>query len=588
MLPAMVAALTAVRDLGRLREIALVLAKHGFGEVLGRMGLGSLAPKTTRPDAETSRRAAWPERVRLVLEDLGPSFMKLGQIASTRTDLLPAALISELKKLQDDVRPVDFGAIKNEVEASLGAAIADIYDDFEERPLAAATIGQVHRAKLRIAPALPAPTNGHARDANLGPSPENPATQPHPTEVAVKVQRPGVRATIERDVELLGFLAAVLERSVAEASAYDPVGLVREFDRSIMAELDFTNEAANAQRFRQNFEGNPDVAFPRVYKEASAKRVLTTEFFDGRRIDDALARGVDGKKLARMAVRIVVKMIFEDGFFHADPHPGNIIIQGSVAEPVIGLIDLGMVGRLSPELRNKTVDLMVAAARKDSVAVANALYAIGRPTGKVDMSAFRAEVSLMAEKFIGLPLREIELSALIRDLVATALKFELEIPTDFMMVGKALMTLEGMGRQLDPDLDVFQEAQPYFLNILRRRYGPEQLGGDLLRGITQFAGVAHDVPLHLQEVLDDLRGGRLEVRTVETQLAPALDRLGRRLFSGFVVASLNVVAGLTLISSWRYRVWAAGLLLGGSWVAWAFHVSGEAIRAWWSKGRKRR
>jgi ubiquinone biosynthesis protein len=231
---------------------------------------------------------------------------------------------------------------------------------------------------------------------------------------------------------------------------------------------------------------------------------------------------------------------------------------------------------------------MVAAARKDSLAVADALYAIGRPTGKVDMSAFRAEVSLLAEKFIGLPLREIELSALIRDLVATALKYELEIPADFMMVGKTLMTLEGMGRQLDPDLDVFQEAQPYFAGILRRRYGPEQLGGDILRGITQFAGVAHDVPLHLQEILDDLRVGRLEVRTVETQLGPAVDRLGRRLFSGFVVASLNVTAGLALISSWRYRVWAAGLILAGAWIAWAFHVSGDAIRTWWAKGRKRR
>jgi ubiquinone biosynthesis protein len=583
MLPAMVAALTAVRDLGRLREIALVLAKHGFGEVLGRMGLGSLAPKTTRPD-ETSRRAQWPERVRLVLEDLGPSFMKLGQIVSTRTDLLPKELISELKKLQDDVRPVDFAAIRAEVETSLGASIAEIYAEFDERPLAAATIGQVHRAKLKIAPAL------HGKDVNGAPAPIAPgaATGETHADVAVKVQRPGVRATIERDVELLGFLAAVLERSVVEAQAYDPVGLVREFDRSIMAELDFNNEAGNAQRFRQNFEGHPDVAFPCVYKSASAKRVLTTEFFDGLRIDEAVERGVDGKKIARMAVRIVVKMIFEDGFFHADPHPGNIIIQGPVEAPVIGLIDLGMVGRLSPELRNKTVDLMVAAARKDSLAVADALYAIGRPTGKVDMQSFRAEVSLLAEKFIGLPLREIELSALIRDLVATALKFGLEIPTDFMMVGKALMTLEGMGRQLDPDLDVFHEAQPYFLSILRRRYGPEQLGGDLMRGITQFAGVAHDVPLHLQEVLDDLRAGRLEVRTVETQLAPGLDRLGRRLFSGFVVASLNVAAALTLISSWRYRVWTAVLLLTASWIAWAFHVSGEALRTWWAKGRKRR
>jgi ubiquinone biosynthesis protein len=564
----MTSVLSAVRDLGRLREIVLVLAKHGFGEILVRMGLGGLAPKTAFVETEAERRAvAWQERIRLVLEDLGPSFMKLGQIVSTRTDLLPKELILQLKKLQDDVRPVEFGPIKEVVEGSLGAPIEEVFARFDERSLAAATIGQVHRAQLRRESAAP--------------------SEPSDPEVVVKVQRPGVQATIQRDLELLGFLAAVLERSVAEARVYDPSGLVREFDRSIMAELDFTNEAGNATRFRQNFEGAPYVAFPRVYKEASSKRVLTTEFFDGLRLRDAVARGVDGQKLARTAVRIIVKMIFEDGFFHADPHPGNIIILGPVEEPVIGLIDLGMVGRLSPELRNKTVDLMVAAARKDGFAVADALYAIGRPTKKVDKSAFRAEVSLLAEKYVGVALKEIELSGLIRDLVGAATKFGLEIPTDFLMVGKALMTLEGIGRELDPDLDVLQESAPYFLAIVKKRYGPEQLGTDVLRGIERFAGVAHDMPLHLDEVLDDLRAGRLEVRTVESELGPSLDRLGRRLFNGLVVASLNVAAGLTLISAWEYRVWATVALLAAAWIAWAFHVSGEAVRKWWARGRKR-
>ena len=564
----MTTVVSAVRDLGRLREIVLVLAKHGFGEILVRMGLGGLAPKTAFVETEAERRTvAWPERIRLVLEDLGPSFMKLGQIVSTRTDLLPKELILQLKKLQDDVRPVEFAAIKEVVEGSLGAPILEVFERFDERSLAAATIGQVHRAEIRRENAPP--------------------SDPSDPEVVVKVQRPGVRATIERDLELLGFLAAVLERSVAEARVYDPSGLVREFDRSIMAELDFTNEAANATRFRQNFEGAAYVAFPRVYKQASSKRVLTAEFFDGLRIQEALARGVDGKKLARTAVRIVVKMIFEDGFFHADPHPGNIIILGPIEEPVIGLIDLGMVGRLSPELRNKTVDLMVAAGRKDGFAVADALYAIGRPTKKIDRAAFRAEVSLLAEKYLGVALKEIELSALIRDLVGAATKFGLEIPTDFMMVGKALMTLEGIGRELDPDLDVLEESAPYFLAIVKKRYGSEQIGTDVLRGIERFAGVARDVPLHLDEVLDDLRAGRLQVRTAESELGPSLDRLGRRVFNGFVVASLNVAAGLTLISAWEYRVWAAVALLAAAWIAWAFHVSGESVRTWWAKGGKR-
>jgi ubiquinone biosynthesis protein len=566
--------LTAVRDLGRLREIALVLAKHGFGEVLGRMGLGGLAPKTSLIETETERRKiAWPERIRLVLEDLGPSFMKLGQIASTRADLLPKELIVELVKLQDDVRPVEFAAIKAEVESSLAAPIDEIFSKFDERPLATATIGQVHRARLRKA------------FDNAAPSLEGEAASREDHDVVVKVQRPGVRATVERDLELLHFLAAILERSIAEARIYDPVGLVGQFDRSITAELDFTNEASNADRFRRNFEGHREVAFPRVYKEASSKRVLTTEFLDGWRLQEAVKAGVDGKRLARTSVGIVIKMIFEDGFFHADPHPGNIIIVGPIEDPVVGLIDLGMVGRLSPELRDKTIRLMVAAVRQDSLAVADALYAIGRPTKKVDMTAFRAEVSLLAEKYLGRALREIQLSALIRDLVDAAVKYGLEIPTDFMLVGKALMTVEGIGRELDPDLDVFAEAKPYFLELLRRRYAPRELGNEMLRGLERFASVAHDLPLHLQEVLDDLRMGRLEIRTADTQAGPALDRLGRRFFSGLVVASLNVAAGLALISSWPYHVWAAGILFAASWIAWATHVSKDAIRAWWSKGK---
>jgi ubiquinone biosynthesis protein len=278
-------------------------------------------------------------------------------------------------------------------------------------------------------------------------------------------------------------------------------------------------------------------------------------------------------------------MIFEDGFFHADPHPGNIILLGPIDEPTIGLIDLGMVGRFSPELRDKTVRLLVGVAREDSLAIADALYALGRPTKKIDMIAFRSEVALLAERYTGRSLREVQLSALIRDLVDTAVRFGMEIPTDFMMVGKALMTVEGIGRQLDPDLDVFEESKPYFFELLRKRLSPRAIGNEVWRGIERFADVARDLPVYLLEVLDDLRMGRLQIRTAETQSGPALDRLGRRLFSGMVVASLNVAAGLALVSDWRYRIWAAGALFAASWIAWAAHVSKDAVKTWWAKGK---
>ena len=569
----MASLLTAVRDLGRLREIVAVLTKHGFGEALARMGLAGLAPSTTKlkdlGDGE-ARLIAWQERVRFVLQDLGPSFIKLGQIASTRTDLLPPELIRELKKLQDDVPPIGFDDIKREIESSLAAKIEDVYARFDEKPLATASIGQVHRARLR---------------AEFDEVPEGQTAAER--EVVVKVQRPGVRETVERDLELLHILAGIVERSIEEARIYDPVGLVQQFDRSITAEMDFTTEGGNAEKFRRNFVGFPGIAFPKVYKKASSKRVLTIEFFDGKKIYAAVDAGASGKVIAKQSVGIIIKMIFEDGFFHADPHPGNIIIMGPPEEPIVGLIDLGMVGRLSPEMRDKTIRLMVAAGRNDARGVADALYAIGKPTKKIDMDDYRAEVTMLAEKYLGKPLKEIEISALVRDLVQGGTKYGLEIPTDFMMVGKSLMTIEGIGKELDPDLDVFGVATPYFVDLMKKRFSPEEIGNELWRGAERIAGLATDVPTHLAEVLDDLRLGRLQLQTVETQAAPTLDRLGRRIFSGLIVASLNVTAGLALVSSWQHRLWVAGTLFFFAYALWLAHVGSDWFKAWWGKGRKR-
>ena len=243
-----------------------------------------------------------------------------------------------------------------------------------------------------------------------------------------------------------------------------------------------------------------------------------------------------------------------------------------------------MVGRLSPELRDKTVDLMVAAARKDSFAVADALYAIGRPTKKVDMSAFRAEVALLAEKYVGRPLREIELSALIRDLVGAAVRSAGD-PDRLHDGRQSAHDLRGHRQAARSRSRRVRRVEALLPRASSQALSPCEIGNDVRRGIERFAGVARDVPVHLHEVLDDLRMGRLQIRTAETQSGPVLDRLGRRLFSGMVVASLNVAAGLALVSEWRYRVWAAALLFAASWIAWAAHVSKDAVKTWWAKGK---
>ncbi len=537
--------LALVRDIGRLREISTVLFRHGFGEIATRIGLKREAADAEAADDGKARPpgGATFERIRLVLQDLGPSFIKLGQIISTRADLLPAGLIAELKKLQEEVPPVPFAAIRAEVEAGLGASLEEVFVRFDEQFLGAASIAQVHRATLRV-------QDGEAQSEQ---------------EVVVKVQRPGVAQTVARDLDLLRRLAAAVERAVPETRLYSPRALCEHFERAITTELNFTIEADHAERFAHNFAGVPGVRFPKVYRQVSTRQILVLEFFSGCKVSAAVGLGFGGPNLARQAVGVVVKMIFEDGFFHADPHPGNIIILGSPAQPVIGLIDLGMVGRLGPELRDRTLDLLVAAARKDSYAVADALYAIGRPTTKVDMTAYRTEVALLAEKYLGRPLKEIEVASLVRDLVQGAGKFSIEIPPDFLLVGKALMTIEGIGKQLDPELDVLGEAAPHVLALIQKRYSPQRLGNDLLRGLQQLGRAGYDLPLHLREVLDDLRLGRLTLRTTDPALPQAAAVLGRRIAMGLLAAAL-VLSGTILLSGASavpgYVLCSLGLLIG--------------------------
>ena len=565
----MVSVLSAVRDLGRLREISVVLVRHGFGEIVARAGFGRAKKKDKAQDDapgsdaldipidalatgdEEKSRISLPERARLVLQDLGPSFIKLGQIASTRADVLPPDLILELKKLQDDVPAVPFEEIKEVIETSLGASLEELYKSFDPKPLATASIGQVHRAVL--------------------------ATPEGDQQVVVKVQRPGVATTVVRDLELLHMMAAAIERAIPETKIYSPVGLVQQFDKSITTELNFMSEADSAERFIQNFAGHPTARFPKPFKQVSSRQVLTLEFFDGKKLDKAVSDGASGPEIAKSSVGIIIKMIFEDGFFHADPHPGNIIIMGPNEAPIVGLIDVGMVGRLSPELRDRTVDLMVAAVRKDSYGVADALYQIGRPTKKVDMREYRAEVSVLAEKYLGKPIKEIELSAMIRDLANGAMKYGIEIPSDFMLVGKALMTVEGIGKEIYPDLDVFGEASPYFFDLMKKRYSPQRLGNELWRGVEQMSRVGYDLPIQAREILEDLRLGRMQIKTEDPGLPAAADRLGRRLFSGVVVATL-VGSGAYLLRAPDQQTTGVVMLVLAVFV-WLVHALRDLVRS---------
>ncbi len=523
--------LNTVKDLERLRQIVAVLAKHGFGEVVARTGLGSLL-KTVRRNSEAPQRSRG-ERLRRALQDLGPSFIKLGQVASTRPDVLPADIIEELKKLQDDVPPVPFAELKPLIEAELGGPLETVFATFDETPLASASVGQVHGATLR--------------------------GEEGAIDVVVKVQRPKVKETVELDIDLLYWLAHAIERSIPEAKLYQPVKMVDEFDRAISAELDFVNEADNAERFARNFEGKRNVRFPKVYREASARRVLTLERFYGAKIEHAIADGHSGETIAKAAVEIIIQQVFEDGFFHGDPHPGNLFILGKPEAPVIGMIDLGLVGHLTPTLRDRIIDLMVAAVREDHRGIADALWTIARRTKKVDRQVFEAEVAILSQKYLGKRLGDIDLGGLLRDLVDGARRHGMEVPGGFLMMGKALMTIEGVGREIYPELDVFAEVRPYFLRLMQQRYSPERITQDVLRGVQRLSNAAGEMPLQLQEILEDLRKGNFHLQVRETSMRDAADRLGRRVFSGVVVGA-SLIAGAMLLGA--NKPWAGAAMVG--------------------------
>jgi ubiquinone biosynthesis protein len=422
--------------------------------------------------------------------------------------------------------------MKAAIETELGAPLADLFTHFEETPLASASIGQVYRAGLR----------------NEDGSGE--------IDVVVKAQRPNIAHTIDRDIDLLYWLARSIERTIPEARVYRPGRLVEEFDRAIRAELDFAQEADNAERFAQNFADLPTVAFPKVHRSVSSRKAITLQYLPGKNVFSAVAQGASAERIAKNAVQIVVKMIFEHGFFHADPHPGNILILGSAEEPVLGLVDLGLVGRLSPRFRDRLVDLVLAIGLEDSRVIADALYAIGRPTKKIDRVAYEAEIARLADKYLGRKLGDFDFSEFLRDLATNAVKYGIEAPPELLMVGKALMTVEGIARQIYPSLDVVEEIRPYVTDIVGYRYSPERITGDLVHVATRFANAMSEFPARMDDILEDLRQGRMSLEVRQPTHSASNERLGRRVFSGLVVSAL-IVSGTQLIIHGR-------TLVGGS------------------------
>jgi ubiquinone biosynthesis protein len=552
----------AVQDLKRLREISAVVARHGFGEFWDRTRISEVLGRRDEHERPSPAevRASTARRFRDVLTELGPTFIKLGQILSSRPDILPPDFIAELSNLQDQVAPMPVEVVFRGIEESLGRPAAEIFASIDPLPLASASIAQVHRATL-----------------------------PSGEEVVVKVQRPDIEEQIKSDTDLLFYLARFLEGVIEETGIYTPTGIVQEFRSAMLLELDFENEARNVEAFALSHQERPYVVVPRLHRALSSRTVLTLEELKGHKLKDVLEdvsfKGVDRKQLARHVLDASFHQLFDDGLFHGDPHPGNIIV---LSGDRLGLIDFGLVGRLSKGMQETVVLLVLAISLRDPDTVARLLYKVGIPDQRINLHLFRADIHDILERYLGLKISEVDPGRLLTELVDLAMRYKIKIPREYAVLSKAAATAEGIVRQLDPGLDIAQAALPYAKQLLVERYSPDSMSGGLLRVALQLQGFLQDTPQQISQILMDLEGGKFNVTIRSDELGKLnsnVKALGILLFAGMIASGL-IVGAFSLVGraseGSNHTIWPIPALVGltlsamlfGAAVTWTL-VSGR-------------
>ena len=508
------------RKIGRLSEIGQVAVRHGFGYFFERHRLTDLLPWTARVEADPAAQAIGSERgrhLREMLDELGPTFVKFGQLLSTRPDVVPPDIVAELRSLQDDVRPFPFAQVREVVEAELGLKIEQAFLRFDEVPIAAASIGQVHRAML-----------------------------PNGDEVAVKVQRPNAPGQIESDLALLYQAARLIKERVRTLDFIDAEALVEEFARFIRQELDYKLEARHAETFRRNFAGSELVVVPKVYRDYSHARMLTLEFLDGVQLADLdlVATSVEERReLAYRVTETWMEMIFRHGFFHGDPHPANVLVLDGAR---IGLVDFGLVGKLTDEDMARVTRLFIDAATENVDALPRRLAELGVRYPKEREEEFRTELRELYYRYYGASLQEIDPIQVIREGFALIYTMNLHLPTRFVLLDKAMATLGSVGVDLYPDFNVFEVARPYARELMLERFSPARMAMRAQKEGRELFGIARELPYQVHDVLQEIRDGQIEVGFVHKGLDEFMHKLDV-VFNRLVVAL--VVAGGLLGSS---------------------------------------
>ncbi len=508
------------RHVNRYRQILGVLFTYGYGDLVDRLnvdqyieiGMQLITRKRSGKAAKLSRA----ERIRIALEDLGPTFVKLGQILSTRPDIIPPDVIRELEKLQDNVPPFPFSEAKETIERELGKPVEELFVSIDEKPLAAASIGQVHRARLK---------NGE--------------------EIIVKVRRPGIGAEIEVDLEILLHLATLAESHIDEMAIYKPTKIVEEFSRTMENEIDYTVEALYAERFGRQFLHNPAIYVPSVMSDLSTARVLIMEYVEGIKaseIDVLDEKGYDRRIIAEKGADLLLQQVFDYGFFHADPHPGNLcILPGNV----VCFMDFGMMGTVDRRSREDLADMVYAIVKRDEEKATDALLAIVEIDGEPDRRVLEADVATLMEMYAYKPLKEIRIEKVLRQMLDIISRHRLRLPFDKFLMMKALATMEGLGLVLDPDFDMTLRAAPFIERIKLERLSPRRIVDEMITMGADVIRLARATPDEVLDIMKQIKQGKIRLELDHhglDMLKAALDSTGYRI-------SLALVAGALIIGS---------------------------------------
>lgn len=513
-----------IRNAARFREILSVFAKHGFDDLTSALHLDKyldMGGKYFKLAPRADRHLTRPERFRTALEELGPAFIKLGQMIGNRPDLIPPDWAVELEKLQDAVPPFPAADAKAQVEAQFGAPLAELFIRFEEKPIASASMAQVHEAEL---------LSGEV--------------------VAVKVQRPGIEETVRTDLEIMFHLAHLLEKYVKGMDVLGAVSVCEEFERTLLKELDFSLEAAQVERFALASKGLRNFRAPKVHRSRTGRRVLTLEFIKGIKANQTeaiRAAGIDPARVARTLSEILLHQVFNQGFFHADPHPGNILIMegGTVC-----LLDYGMVGTLSPSHRDRLMDIVVGVAEQDASRIAKTLLQLAfQPSDSVEDLEY--EVGGLLETYSFVALQDFRIGEFLNRLIRLIITHKLRMPPGFFLMLKAIVTLEGVARRLDPRFDMVASLRPFVRRALRDRLRPDRLAREMYQGALDLAPMIRELPAQARDILGLVKRGKLRIEFQHQGLEPMLrshERMANRLVFAFIVAALIIGSSLVVLS----------------------------------------